>query len=327
MHALAKQPFWRDTRPPSFLSARWLMAFTTLSSGLSSGDLLADRRADYAEMLAESGDWIAAAELMTGALQLAPNWAAGWFRVGELREKAGDGAGAEQAWREALRLEPADRFGATLKLALLGAAPIPETPPTDFVEALFDDYADRFDHALVDKLGYRVPELLEAALRATGRTSFDKAVDLGCGTGLIGERLRPLCGDLEGIDLSAEMLRKAEARGDYNRLVKGDIAELSVPRSVDLVTAADVFMYVGTLDAVFAHVAAMLRPNGLFAFSVEASGGDDLVLRESRRYAHGRAYVERELAQAGLVLLSLTEDTIRMDRGEAIRGLVVVAGR
>jgi len=37
--------------------------------------------------------------------------------------------------------------------------------------------------------------------------------------------------------------------------------------------------------------------------------------------------VERELAQAGLTLLSLREDTIRRDRDEAIRGLVVVAGR
>ena len=303
------------------------MAYTTLSSGLSSGDLLADRRADYAEMLAETGDSAAAAELMSGALELTPQWAAGWFRLGELREKAGDTGGAEQAWHEALRLEPADRLGATLKLALLGAAPIPETPPTDFVEALFDDYADRFDKALVDKLGYRVPELLEAAIRATGRTRFDKAVDLGCGTGLMGERLRPLCADLEGIDLSAEMLRKAEARGVYDRLVKGDIADLTVPRSVDLVTAADVFMYVGTLEAVFAHVAAMLKPTGLFAFSVEASDGDDLVLRESRRYAHGQAYVERELEQAGLRLVSLAVDTIRTDRGEAIKGLVVVAQR
>ncbi|GHD16572.1 methyltransferase domain-containing protein [Tianweitania populi] len=303
------------------------MAFTTLSSGLSSGDFLADRRADYAEMLAEGSDWTAAAELMTGALEIAPNWAAGWFRLGELREKADDTAGAEQAWREALRLEPTDRFGATLKLALLGATPIPETPPADFVEALFDDYADRFDHALVDKLGYRVPELLEAALHATGRTHFDKAVDLGCGTGLMGERLRPLCGGLEGIDLSAEMLRKADARSVYDRLIKGDIAELDIAPSIDLVTAADVFMYVGTLEAVFAKVAAMLETSGLFAFSVEASDGDDLVLRESRRYAHGRAYVERELARAGFVLVSLTEDTIRRDRGEAIRGLVVVAAR
>jgi predicted TPR repeat methyltransferase len=294
---------------------------------LSSGDLIADRRADYAEMLAQSGDHFAAADLMADALALAPGWAAGWFRLGELREAAGDKQGAGKAWEEALRLEPADRFGATLKLALIGAAEVPDTPPADFVEALFDDYADRFDASLVGRLGYRVPELIEAAIARTGRSRFAHAVDLGCGTGLMGEKLRPLCDRLDGIDISAEMLRKAEARGVYDRLVKGDIAEWEAGAKAELVTAADVFMYVGTLDTVFAQVAAMLASDGLFVFSVEASGGDDLTLRESRRYAHGQAYVERELAAAGLTVRAITRETIRQDRGEGITGLVVVAAR
>ncbi len=42
-------------------------------------------------------------------------------------------------------------FGAALKLALLGAAPVPEAPPSAYVEGLFDDYADRFETALVEK--------------------------------------------------------------------------------------------------------------------------------------------------------------------------------
>lgn len=294
---------------------------------LSSGDLIADRRADYAEMLAGSGDLMAAAELMAGAVELAPGWAAGWFRLGELRREAGDEEGAAKAWHEAVALEPADRLGASLNLALVGAAPVPATPPADFVETLFDDYADRFDHALVEKLAYRVPELLEQAIGTTGRVAFDHAVDLGCGTGLMGERLRPLCARLDGIDLSAEMLRKAEERGVYDNLTKDDIAETGLPAGVDLVTAADVFMYVGTLDAVFAQVAQALKPGGLFVFSVEASDGDDLILRESRRYAHAQGYVETELAKAGLSLGSIAREVIRQDRGEAIEGLVVVASR
>ncbi|MBP0437373.1 methyltransferase domain-containing protein [Tianweitania sediminis] len=294
-------------------------------ASLSSGDLLADRRADYAEMLAEGGDLVAAAELMAAAMELAPAWAAGWFRLGELREKGGDMRGAAQAWREALRLEPADRLGATLKLALIGEASVPETPPAEFVEALFDDYADRFDASLLGKLDYRVPQLIEAAIQGSGRSRFSHGVDLGCGTGLMGEKLRPICERLDGIDLSAEMLRKAEARGVYDRLIKGDISEWEAGRWVDLVTAADVFMYVGTLDTVFRQVAGMLARNGLFVFSVEVSDGDELVLRESRRYAHSQAYVERELAAAGLQLWAITRETIRQDRGEAIKGLVVVA--
>jgi predicted TPR repeat methyltransferase len=87
----------------------------------SSGDVAADRRADYAEMLFASGDHAAASELMAGIMTLAPAWATGWFRLGEMREAAGEIAGAADAWREALRLDPADRLGSALKLELVGA--------------------------------------------------------------------------------------------------------------------------------------------------------------------------------------------------------------
>ena len=38
---------------------------------------------------------------------------------------------------------------------------------------------------------------------------------------------------------------------------------------LDVVVAADVFIYIGALDRVFAHVARVLRPNGWFAFTTE----------------------------------------------------------
>ena len=44
---------------------------------LSSGDLVADRRASYAAVLAQEADHQAAAELMEQALELVPGWAAG----------------------------------------------------------------------------------------------------------------------------------------------------------------------------------------------------------------------------------------------------------
>ena len=53
----------------------------------SSGDLNADRRADYAEMLCADGDHAAAAELLLGALELTPQWAMGWFRLGEMQQR------------------------------------------------------------------------------------------------------------------------------------------------------------------------------------------------------------------------------------------------
>jgi predicted TPR repeat methyltransferase len=295
----------------------------------SSGDLLADRRADYAEMLFGSGEHRPAAEVMLGALELAPGWVLGWFRLGEMHEAAGDLDAAAAAWMTARKLDPHDRTGAALKLELIGCAPRSDAPPAAFVEALFDQYAGTFDKSLVEKLGYRVPSLLFDIIARTGRTRFTHAVDLGCGTGLMGERLRPFCDVLEGFDISAEMLKKAEAKGVYDRLTQADLQSLSLPgASADLATAADVFMYLGALDGIVSHVVAALAPGGLFAFSVERHDGPEpFALRETRRYAHTRSYVEDLLRDAGLTLLSLDAAVIRRDRNAPVEGLIVVGHR
>lgn len=295
----------------------------------SSGDLNADRRADFAEMLLASGEPAQAAELLLGALELAPQWAAGWFRLGEMQEVAGFLGQAAQAWTMALKLDPADRLGASLKLQLIGHAPAAAAPPSAFVETLFDHYADRFEESLVGKLGYRMPEVLDRAIRVARPARFRLALDLGCGTGLMGERLRPIVDRLEGYDISASMLLKARAKGIYDQLSKADLQHFSRPGArADLVVAADVFIYVGALERIVGAVAESLVDAGVFAFSVETTaGGDDFALLPSRRYAHSEAYVRRVLAASGFSVLSLESTTIRQDRGEPVGGLAVIARR
>lgn len=295
----------------------------------SSGDVLADRRAGYAQMLFSSGDHAAAADLMRDALDLTPGWAMGWFRLGEMREAAGALDAAAEAWLAALKFDPCDRLGAALRLALIGRVPQAEAPPSAFVEALFDQYADTFDAALVEKLAYRVPALLCDALHMQGGRLFDLALDLGCGTGLTGEMLRPFARRLEGFDISARMLAKARARGVYDRLERADLQDFRYESGrPDLIVAADVFIYLGALQRMAATVAALLASDGLFAFSVERlTGQGDFALLPSRRYAHCEPYLRRILAESGLDVLWLDEKVIRQDRGEPIVGLIVVAGK
>lgn len=295
----------------------------------SSGDLIADRRADYAEMLFESGDRDAANGLMADVLGLVPGWVAGWYRLGEMREAAGEIASAIDAWTEALRLDPDDRFGASLKLELAGAAHRIDTPPSAYVAALFDQYAERFDKALVEKLDYRVPELIADALGAAGSRAYGYVVDLGCGTGLMGERLRRAASFIDGCDISAGMLRKAEAKRVYDRLSQQDLQTFD-PGGLraDLVVAADVFLYLGALDRIFDVAARICVEGGFFAFSVERHEGPaPMVLRPSRRYAHSEAYLSDLLARSGFEILSLDRHVIRRDRGDPVEGLIVVAQR
>jgi len=296
---------------------------------LSSGDPAADRRVDFALMLFAEGDHPGAAETLLAALEIVPGWALGWFQLGDFYEAAGDMAAAIAAWRAALALDPADHSGASLKLALAESAGGNPIPPSAFVEMLFDQYAPKFDQTLVGVLGYCVPDLLEAAIARARPGRFGLALDLGCGTGLMGERLRPVCDRLEGFDISAEMLRKARAKDVYDRLEKADLQRFAYggPKA-DLVTAADVFMYVGALEGVVKTVDGLLAEGGLFAFSVEKlDAADGFALQPSRRYAHAEGYVKRVLREAGLTVVSLEEQIIRQDRNEPVTGLIVTARR
>ena len=309
------------------------------SPHFSSGDLIADRRADYARMFAESGEFAEAAELMEQALEQVPGWAAGWFRLAEYAEKSGRKEAAAAALEKVVALDPRDIFGAGLKLAVLGRADAPAAPPTPYVERLFDDYADRFDIALVDRLGYTVPQTLAAlVLRHAGEAArFSLVSDIGCGTGLFGVEFRAHADRLEGFDLSAGMLAKAAEKAVYDHLAQAD---LSLPAAAsglftdapearaDLVSAADVLMYLGDLAEVFPSVARLVKPGGLFAFSVEDGGeGDAPLLRSSLRYAHPEAFIRRRMAENGFAPIALEKSVIRQDAGQPVHGLIVLARR
>ncbi|MFN7089717.1 MAG: methyltransferase domain-containing protein [Allorhizobium sp.] len=304
----------------------------------SSGDVIADRRADYARMLAENGEHEAAVELMEQALELVPDWPAGLLRLADYAEKAGQAEKAILALRRLLVLDPEDLFGAQLKLALLGAEDIPHQPPSRYVEALFDDYADRFDTALVEKLDYSVPAKLARLIVEHSDRRFDLAVDLGCGTGLFGAEIRDRVSRLEGFDLSANMLAKAEEKGLYDFLAKADLSlEATEPglfddglaeNRADLVSAADVLMYLGDLANAFALAARLSKPGSLFAFSVEYAGeGDGFILAPSLRYAHTEQHVRQRLDENGFDLVKLSRTTIRMDGGKPVSGILFLASR
>src|SRR5437764_14751168 len=88
---------------------------------LSSGDLVADRRFDFARDLQLKGDLVAAADLLLQAAELAPAFASAWFTLGEIREQLGERAPAIAAFREAQVADLEDRHVASLRLRLLGA--------------------------------------------------------------------------------------------------------------------------------------------------------------------------------------------------------------
>lgn len=338
-HAAAMQPeclrfsaICGTCRPPDGWSGAPRDHLVLTKAFHSSGDVIADRRAGYAKVLAEEGDHAAAADLMAQALEIIPDWAAGWDLLGGFAEKAGDISGAISAWRHLEALDDAGVFGAGLKLAAHGAGLASAGTALSYVEALFDQYAPQFERALVDKLGYRVPEMLDEMVQAEmvrlGIEGFSRALDLGCGTGLMGERLRSKSAHLEGIDVSAAMIAETARKGIYDSLHKAElVAALTARRAdADLVTAADVFIYCGALPPVLAALVPALQPGGLVAFSLESHDGPEpLFLRPSLRYAHGIEATRDALVVAGLEILRFETAVLRLDRGTPIAGVLIVA--
>ncbi len=293
----------------------------------SSGDLLADRRYEYARAYLEADDAAAAGDLFLQTLERAPGWLPALIGAADALVANGHRDEAEPLLREAAKRDHDGLFGASLRLAALGFAEVPDAPPAAYVRGLFDDYADRFETALVEELGYRAPwliaDLIETA-RPGGR--FSRGLDLGCGTGLMAEALMGRVDHFTGCDLSPEMIARAGAECRYHALAVADAVDYlrRCEGSFDLVTAADVLVYVGALGDLFGEISAHLASGRLFAFSVEESTGDDLVLRDSLRYAHSEAYVRSVSAEAGLAILDLRRATLRYDRGAPIEGLVVL---
>lgn len=221
-----------------------------------------------------------------------------------------------------LRKNRHDETAVRFALAALGVGEPPLAMPADTVTKLFDGYADRFDDHLTNSLHYRGPECVANALQLLSLPPPGRVLDLGCGTGLCGHLLRPLARELVGVDLSPRMLEKARERGVYDDLVCADLLThlRTAEPGVSLVLAADVFIYLGDLGAVFAAVSALLVEGGLFVFSVESTEGSTYVLKPTRRYAHPVSYVEGLSRAHGFETVLCERAALRQESGADVPG-------
>jgi predicted TPR repeat methyltransferase len=301
---------------------------------LSSGDLMADRRFEFARDLQLKGDLPAAADLLMQAIELAPDFTSAWFTLAGIREELGEHDAAVSAFQRARASDAHDRHGAGLRLMRLGAEPVSGMPQA-YVQTLFDQYAPRFESSLVDELGYRGPKLLFHAVlsvRAAARkpTLFKRAIDLGCGTGLAASAFARSVDHFIGVDLSPRMIERSRATGLYAELDVADMLQglrVRPDANADLILAADAMVYVAELAPVLAEAARVLALGGLLAFTTETHDGEGVVIGQGLRYAHAAAYVRAAVESAGLELPLLENRSARNEDHTPVPGLVAVAAK
>lgn len=210
------------------------------------------------------------------------------------------------------------------------AALSPDQPavnaPAAYVEKLFDQYADDFEAHLVGQLGYQGHSVLLQHLPADPATRFERVWDLGCGTGLCGTLIRPRADHLTGVDLSSAMVAKSRALGIYDSLHAQELLAFmqQTTEPADLVIAADVFIYVGWLEAVFEALSPRVRSGGWLALTVEeADPGFDVQLHSTLRYAHALTYLQKLAAQHGWHWALLHRAPLRLDQAEPLMGAYI----
>lgn len=268
------------------------------------------------------------------ALALDPVWAFAWQCRGDvlaLLVEAGmkRRAAAIDSYSRAMELG-GDAEELAFSLAVLGEGVPPALVPATVVRELFDAYAPNFEQHLTQALNYRGPEYIGEMLhRADLQVPLAEVWDLGCGTGLCAPLLRPMARHLVGVDLSPRMLQIAQARGMYDDLLCSDIVASMQGRNadIDLLVAADVFVYIGSLEAVFEASKQALRPGAHLAFSIEADEGADFTLLPTRRYAHAIGYIERLAAGHGFALVECERRSVRDNLGQEVPGWVVLLQR
>lgn len=274
---------------------------------------------------ARLGEDAAAMDCFERALAQDPTMAHAWSARGGLLRDGGRMAEAAHCYERAVALG-ADPELHRFYLAAVQGGTAPRHAPQSYVAGLFDQYAGDFETHLLDVLRYQGHETLLQPLLAQQR-SWRLALDLGCGTGLCGRLLQRHAQAVDGVDVSLAMVETARASGVYRRVEHADLLAFldAGSEAADLILAADVFIYVGALDAVFASVRRRLAAGGMFAFCVEKhTGPQDLHLLPSLRYAHAPAYLQRLALENGFQIRRQWQAPLREEQGRSIEALYLV---
>lgn len=265
------------------------------------------------------------------SIALDPAFALAHQNLANLLRGRGRKEEAIASFHKALELNP-DRVSVQYNLdALQGRTT--DAAPRAYIEELFDGFANRFDTQLQDMLEYKMPTLMRRRFDELGLSgrAYGTLVDLGCGTGLVGCQFKGVANRLIGIDVSQNMIRKAEEKGVYDHLIVDDIVNglARVEHPVDLTISADVFVYVGNLRPAFEAVARAAKPGALFIFSTEhrddpQQAGDGFILRDTSRYAHAKAYIDALAAEFGFQAVHFEQTPLRKEKSSWIPGALYV---
>ncbi|MCA9484760.1 MAG: tetratricopeptide repeat protein [Nitrospina sp.] len=297
-----------------------------LREGLKLKEDHAPSHHNLALILMRKGDRSGAIEHYRQAVQYDPDLTEAHSNLANLLAEAGQLEDAARHFQRTVELDPDNTVAPYLLEIVSGRAPA--RAPIDYVKTLFDHYAPTFDGHLTEELEYASPQLLVDAVQgARPGARFENALDLGCGTGLTGERFRPLADHLTGVDLSPAMIEHAWEREVYDVIREADI-EHYLERSddtFDLILAADALVYFGDLAPVFSRLKERMAVGGLFCFTTEAGEeGEGWKAQHTGRFSHNVDYIGSLAQENGFIVIHTGIATLRQSPSGPVTGGVFI---
>lgn len=182
--------------------------------------------------------------------------------------------------------------------------------------SLYRDWATSYDTDLVDPLGYVGPRRVADIVAARCRDFNAHILDVGCGTGLVGDRLTYLgYTKMDGLDFSQEMLEVARTKNVYVALINADLTQkLSIESaSYDVIVSCGTLTHGHVGPDAFDELLRITRTGGIFCVSVNTE------IYESNGFADKLS----ELENAGHILIE-SRVTIPLMTKEPVNGIIVI---
>jgi len=236
---------------------------------------------------------------------------------------------AKLVYERALILSPNDKYLSHMVAAL--SSKTTRTAPNEYIENVFDNFANRFDSYLTNNLKYKVPENLLELLKenCSDIPKFKNVLDIGCGTGLSGLTFRNISEHLTGVDISSKMIFKAKQKRIYDAIIKDEALNFLkiTPKKFDLFISTDVFIYIGDLDEIFSIISSKSDTNTKFCFSIEENVGEDFKLLKSARYSHSKRYIEVLAKKYGFNIIAFKKTNIRLELSIPLKGYLFLLSK
>ncbi|RDH88221.1 MAG: hypothetical protein DIZ78_02235 [endosymbiont of Escarpia spicata] len=288
-----------------------------------------DTYVNLCSILREQARFAEAIKHCRKALALDPDCCDALHHLGMMLEATGQVEEAAGVFRHWTEVEPDNPFAKHM-LAACSGKEIPMRATDHYVQSLFDSFAPTFEERL-EGLEYCAPQVIvDAIIQRIPPDNGYTALDAGCGTGLCGPLLKPVVSRLIGVDLSRKMLEKAAERKIYEQLIKAELTHFfqTTAERFNLIVSADTLVYFGDLQPVISAAWLTLQPRGLIVFTLErldenAEAGFHLC--PHGRYSHTESYIKSILQESGFGEITVTNETLRMEMGKPVEGLLVIA--